>query len=124
MRRLLRDRRGGVMVEAALVWPMLFAVLFGTIELGRLTWTKLALNFAVQEAARCAVVRPDLCGTDPLIAAYAQAKAQPLTLPSGAIVVSHPACGTQVAASVPYAPTVGGLIFKNALSLSAQVCRL
>lgn len=123
MRRLLRDRRGAVLVEAALVWPTLFAVLFGSVELGRLMWSKMALNFAVQEAARCAVIRPDLCGDDSAIMAYAQTKAQPLVLPSGAISVTHPSCGTQVAASMPYASTVG-YMFAKTMTLTAQVCRL
>lgn len=123
MRRLWRDCSGASLVEAALVFPVLFAVLFGCIECGKLMWTQLALNYAVEEAARCAEVTPDVCKNNQTTADYAQAKAQPLTLPAGTITVSSQACGTQVAASLPYQPTIGTMVFPTAPTLKAQVCR-
>jgi Flp pilus assembly protein TadG len=121
--QLLGDRSGASLIEAALVFPVLFAVLFGAIECGRLIWTQLALNYAVEEAARCAEVTPDICKNNQTTADYAQAKVEPLTLPPGAITVSSQACGTQVAARLAYQPTVGSLAFPSAPTLKAQVCR-
>lgn len=123
MRGLAQDQSGATLIEAALVFPVLFAVLFGSIECGRLMWTQLDLNSAVEEAARCAEVTPDICKDNATTAVFAQARAQPLTLPAGTITVSSEACGTQVAASLPYQPTLGSLVFKSALTLKAQVCR-
>lgn len=121
--RLARDRRGGVLVEAALVLPLLFSVVFGSIELGRILWTKMAMDYAVQEAARCADIRPDLCGNAGQVLAYAQAKARPLDLPAGSISVSYPACGVQVTASITYQPTIGSYIFTRSPAIGSYVCR-
>jgi Flp pilus assembly protein TadG len=121
--RLIQDNSGAALIESALVLPVLFAVLFGTIECGRLMWTQLALNYAVEEAARCAEVTPEVCKDNPKTAAYAQSRAEPLKLPAGAVTVSSQACGTQVAASLTYQPTLGSLVFKTAPVLKAQVCR-
>lgn len=123
MRRLIEDRSGATLIEAALVFPVLFAVLFGAIECGRLMWTQLALTYAVEEAARCAEVTPDVCKDNATTAVYAQSRAQPLTLPAGAITVSSQACGTEVKGRLAYQPTLGSLVFKTAPTLKAQVCR-
>ncbi len=50
------DSRGGAAVEFALVLPFLLGLIYGTIELGRLFWDVAMLNFAVSDAARCAVI--------------------------------------------------------------------
>jgi Flp pilus assembly protein TadG len=123
MRRLLKDRAGAVLVEAALVWPTLFMVLFGAIELGQFIWTQAALTYAVQEAARCVAVRPDLCADDAQTLAYARARAAPLTLPAGAVRVAHLACGANVTAEIPYSTSVGSIVLPKSLTLRAQVCR-
>lgn len=52
----LGDCRGGAAVEFALVLPFLLGLIYGTIELGRLFWDLAMLNFAVSDAARCAVI--------------------------------------------------------------------
>lgn len=123
MYRLLADRRGAVMVEAALVWPVLFMVLFGSIELAQLLWTRAALSYAAQETARCIVVRPDLCDTDARILTYARARAAPLVLPANALTLTRPACGVQVSIAMPYSPSVGAIVFPSTLTLRGQVCR-
>lgn len=60
MMRVLRgcigDRDGAAAVEFGLVLPFLVALIYGVIELGRLFWAVGVLNFAVEQAARCAVV--------------------------------------------------------------------
>src|SRR5258708_31453331 len=68
---LVRDCRGAAATEFALVAPALCLVLYGTMEFGRMAWTQEALNFAVEEAARCASVTPSVCGTSQQIATYA-----------------------------------------------------
>jgi hypothetical protein len=40
----------------AFVLPFLIAMVFGVIEVGRLLWTVAVLQFAVEQASRCAVV--------------------------------------------------------------------
>lgn len=123
LRRLAAAREGAAAVEAAFVLPLLLLLLLGTIEFGRLAWTRVALDYAVQEAARCASVRPDLCGSNAQIAAFAAQKVQPLNIPASAFSVSSQACGVQVRAEVSYA-FAAYAIFKAQPKLSAQTCRL
>jgi Flp pilus assembly protein TadG len=52
----LRDCRGGPAVEFGSVLPILILFIYGVIEFGRLMSGIIVLHFAVQEAARCAVV--------------------------------------------------------------------
>jgi len=55
-RRLLRDERGSVLVEFALVLPVFLAVLVAIIEMATFFWTRNTLQFATEEAARLALV--------------------------------------------------------------------
>ena len=55
-RRLAADRSGVTAVEFALMAPVLFALLFGTIEFGRVAYTQGVVSFAAEEATRYAVV--------------------------------------------------------------------
>ncbi|WP_395671091.1 TadE/TadG family type IV pilus assembly protein [Phenylobacterium sp.] len=98
--RLTACRRGSAAVETAFVLPVLLLMLTGAMELGRLGWTQASLEFAVEEGARCAAVRPALCGTPAATAAYAAGKAASPQVAAGVFVVTTPACGVQVAAEV------------------------
>jgi Flp pilus assembly protein TadG len=123
LRQLGRRRDGGVMVEAAMVWPMLFMVLFGLVEYGRFAWTQVALNYAVQQAVRCAQVTPGTCSSNSAIAAYAKDQAMPADVPVAAFTVSSQACGIQVTAAYDYPVTVGALVFRSAPVVRAKACR-
>lgn len=54
---LARDD-GTVAIEFAVVGLMFFALLLGSIELSRLMWMRNSVQFAAEEAARWALVRP------------------------------------------------------------------
>jgi Flp pilus assembly protein TadG len=61
IRRFIRETHGGSMVEFAVVTGLVFIpLLFGIIELGRLTWSKDMITSAAREGVRYAIVR----GTD------------------------------------------------------------
>lgn len=53
----LRAERGAVLVQFGLSLPIFFALLFGTVELGRLGFTQATLQHAAEEATRFAIVR-------------------------------------------------------------------
>jgi len=55
-RRLLDDRHGSIAVEFAIAVPVLLTAMLGVIEIGRLFWTRHALEFAVEETARAAMI--------------------------------------------------------------------
>jgi Flp pilus assembly protein TadG len=54
---LARDD-GTVAIEFAIVGLIFFALLLGSIELGRVMWMRNSVQFAAEEAARWALVRP------------------------------------------------------------------
>lgn len=122
MTSLWRAREGATAVEAAFVLPLLLLLLLGLVEFGRIAWTEAALDFAVQEAARCAVVRPGVCGTPAQTADYAAGRISALAVPASAFAVTTQACGTQVRAEVTH-EFVAYRLFGTAPKLTAQVCR-
>jgi hypothetical protein len=123
IRELWRRCDGGVLVETALVWPMLLMMLFGLVEYGRFAWTQVTLNYAVQEAARCAAVTGGTCGDAEAIKAYARTRAAPADVPTSAFTVTTPACGVQVEAAYAYPVTVGAIAFPEAPVIRARACR-
>lgn len=58
--RLARDRRGTSAVEFAILAPALFALLFGTIQLGWALHCNQSVDWAVQTATRQLVATPSL----------------------------------------------------------------
>ncbi len=70
-RLALADRTGVATLEFALVGSLFFIFIFGVIEVGRGLWTMNALNYAVQQAARCASVNSTACGTQANVRTFA-----------------------------------------------------
>ena len=122
VRRLWRARSGATAVEAAFILPILLAIILAAIELSRLAWTQGALNYAVQEAARCAAVRPTVCGADAEIAAFARQRTAPLDIPASAFTISRPACGVRVSGAFTHRFIISK-IFPSPPTLRAEVCR-
>lgn len=87
-RRWLAHQDGATAVEYAIVAPMFFMFVFGTLEAGRLVWMQLTLDRAVAMAARCAAVNPSVCGTAATVRAYAVAQAPGVTFPATAFNVA------------------------------------
>lgn len=56
-KRLIRNRRGAAAVELSLLFPIFILMVLGTFELGRALYAYHALENAVSEAARFAIVR-------------------------------------------------------------------
>lgn len=47
-----RDRRGGSLIEFALIWPVFMTMFLGIIDSGSFLWQRLALEFATQSGCR------------------------------------------------------------------------
>ena len=62
MRRLLQalraDRRGAAAIEFAIVGPLLFTLLLGIVEMGRMFYVRESLEYAIEQAARYYMVNP------------------------------------------------------------------
>lgn len=56
VRRLGRDERGALVVEFALIVPILFFIVFGIVDFGRAYFTMNSLATAVREGARYGAV--------------------------------------------------------------------
>jgi Flp pilus assembly protein TadG len=97
--RFLRNRHGGAAVEMALVFPILSLMILGPIEAGWMLWTASTLDYAVEEAARCAAVDATNCGTTSNVQAVAVYRAMGLGMSAGDFTVTSPACGKQVTAT-------------------------
>ncbi len=126
LRRRFADGRGGAAVEFALVLPFLFLVIYGIIEVGFLLWDVAVLDFAVEQAARCAVVNSaGVCNTQSGIQQVAWGwggLAIGVNIQQSSFQIQSPCPGatggTQVA--VPYTFTTGAPMLD--LSLVARSC--
>ena len=121
-RTLVRCRRGTAAVEAAFVLPVLLLLLLGILEFGRMFWAQASLDFAVQETARCASVRPDLCGTAEAASAYAAARIAAVKIDRSAFTLTDEACGKRVRAQVQHRPILSSIL-PQAPTLTADFCR-
>ena len=90
--RLLASRSGATAVEMALLLPVLLSLLFGICEFGRAMWTQTSLQYAVEEAARCAAINSANC--TPSVPAYAAGKVMGISIPSSEFTyTSGASCG-------------------------------
>ena len=112
---------GTTAVETAIVVPAFLLLLFAVIEAGLLFWTQTTLQFAVEAAARCAVVNTTQCGRTSAIQSYAASQALGMTVSGSSFNVSQPSCGYQVSISYPFSFIVSGL-FPGTITLNAKSC--
>lgn len=118
---LCRDARGVSAIETALLLPAFLLFLLGICEFGRALWTQSALQYAVEAAARCAVVNSGgACNSASATKTYAATEALGLSIPSSAFGVSGSCSGTMtVTASYSFAFVVPKLLPWN-LTLTAK----
>ena len=64
-RRVVRDDDGAMLVEFAILMPLLLLLTFGLLDFGRLGFATVMAQKATEMAVRDAVVRRPLCGTLP-----------------------------------------------------------
>ncbi len=135
---LRRDARGGMAVEFALLVPFLIAMFFGIFEFGRAIWVQGILDYAAEQAARCASVNAVTCSSTTTTATYAAQQATPLPIgspscPTGStcpvFTVTTPACGNKVVATYTFTflsigtlPILNAAPFPTSVTLSSQSC--
>ncbi|WP_164549762.1 TadE/TadG family type IV pilus assembly protein [Altericroceibacterium xinjiangense] len=121
LRSLVRCQAGSAAIEAAFALPVLFITVFGTIEFGRLALVQSSINYAVAETARCAVIRPDVCGTSDQAAAYAADRIRVAQVPAAAFTLTSEVCGKKVSAQVQHQLILYRLF--DDPTLTAEFCR-
>ena len=134
--RCWRARSGATAIEMAFLLPVFVLFLLGIEELGRVLWTQTALQFAVEKAARCAMVNPFRCtapgGTTFDVPSYAASQVFGMTVPSSTFTYSpNTICGVassttgsggaQVTARYAFRPVVPQLVPVN-VTLTAKSC--
>lgn len=116
------------MVEFALVGPLFFVVLLGTIEMGRLMWTSHELSNGTREGARWASVRGERSGeniTDANVKTIILARTSALdsTL---TVVLSYPdgdkepESKVRISTTYDYVPMIGGFLGIGTISMERQ----
>jgi len=89
-----RGQRSQSMVEFALIAPLLLLLLFGVIDLGRVIYTYITLNQAVNEGARTAIRASALLPTNSDVESAVRVHAVDVTLanpcPNGPITLAAP----------------------------------
>src|SRR5262245_55851074 len=69
---LIRDRRGGAIIEFAVLGPVLLTMLLGAVDVGRMFYVRQNLEYATEEAARYYMLNPS-SGTS-AVTTYLQGK--------------------------------------------------
>jgi len=108
-------------VEYALLAPAFLLLVLGVVDMGRLAWTQVTIDYAASAAARCAAVDTVTCGTTAQIQAYASANAFGLDAPASDFTVTSPACGWQVSASYSFTFALSWIV-GGQLNLTATSC--
>ncbi len=115
--------RGVAAVEFAFIFPALLLFVFGAFVTAQMVWTENTLQYAVEQAARCAVVySTTTCSTPAQIESYAASQAYGIANVSAGTFSSNPsaACGQQVSASLAYEMLP---LLTSTVTLTASSCR-
>jgi Flp pilus assembly protein TadG len=117
----VRNARGSVAIEYAMLLPALLLFMIGIMEVGRLIWTQATLDRAVEAAARCGAADQTACADAAAIANYAATQAFGLTVAPSAFTASSAACGVSVRATFAYKFLVPWVTREN-MTLRATAC--
>lgn len=109
---------GTTAVEFALVAPILFALIFGSLSTGVVVYSAAGLRNSVEQAARCYSVNVNQCSSASATQTYAQNAYYGMDKPT--FTASIQPCGHQVTAAVTVNLTA--LIVDFGVPLSAQAC--
>ena len=130
-RSLCRDISGATAAEFALVFPLALLFLLGAVELGRMLWLQNSLQYAAEQAVRCAVVNTATCSSASAIEQYAANLVYGTPVSSTVFSVTYvtyptyPSDGVQVSASLTFTPLIPVQLILAPLSftLTAQSYR-
>ena len=105
-RSLCRDISGATAAEFALVFPLAVLFLLGAVEMGRMLWLQNSLQYAAEQAVRCAVVNTATCSSASAIEQYAANLVYGTPVSSTVFSVTYPSGGVQVSASLSFTPLI------------------
>ena len=116
---LLRDQRGSAAVEFAIVGPIFLTLTIGMIYTCLLLFSMGSMQYAVEEAARCASVKTTVCSSSGNTVTYAQGVYYgPLISPT--FTSTTAACGHVVSGSASFGLNMG--LSTLTVPLTATAC--
>ena len=121
-----RSNAGSSAVEFAIAAPILFVLMFAVIEFGTAWWTKNALQYAIERAARYAVICSAACPTDGQIATYAANQMYNQTVAASVFQPRHPDANTTcIDYNYTYSPWFVGNyeVLSGATTMQGTTCR-
>jgi Flp pilus assembly protein TadG len=116
----LRDTRGTTAVEFALVGPVFIMLIVGVVYTSLLLFAMGSLQYAVEEAARCASVKTTVCTSSTSTASYAQSHFFGSLVLTPAFTSTTATCGHQVRATASYNLNIG--LDSLTVPISAAAC--
>jgi Flp pilus assembly protein TadG len=119
--RLSACKCGATALEFALIAPPLLMLLLGTLDVGRLLWTRAELDDAVARAARCVAVTPEICSNPRQIAVFARRSATKAAIGDAKFTLQRRFCGVQVRARLRYRALVP-FVARALPTLDAAAC--
>ena len=119
LKSLRLDQQGTTAVEFAIIAPVFIALTVGTLALCVALFLVGSLHFAVQESARCASVKTNICSDSATTIAYAQSHYYGPNV-SPTFTYAAAACGSSVSASISYSMDVGFRTYR--IPISATAC--
>jgi Flp pilus assembly protein TadG len=127
---LVADQRGGAIIEFAILGPVLFTILLGIIEMGRMFYVRQALEYATEESARYYMLNPTTASSNvtthlQTTMAGGMGSGVSVSYTDTASCNSNPSVTcTLITATYSYTPIVGflGLVTQN-LTAKAQAVR-
>jgi Flp pilus assembly protein TadG len=120
-RRHPLGQAGAAALEYAIILPALLLMVLGAIDVGRVLWTQVTLDRAVEAAARCGAINATTCGTATQIQTYAASQAYGMTVAASVFTAGSASCGVQVNGALPFTfviPWMGS----NDITLKAGAC--
>jgi hypothetical protein len=115
---LRREVAGTTAVEFAILLPAFLALVVGSVNVAIGLFTVTSLNFAVQQAARCASVDATDCGDADAIQTYAGGRFYAPGHPT--FVYTASACGNLVSGAIDY--RISAIVASFTVPISASAC--
>jgi Flp pilus assembly protein TadG len=117
-RRFRVDAGGASAVEFALVLPAFILLVMGSISAATLGFSVASMNYAVEDAARCAAVKSAACLTPADTAKYARTRYGGVAV-SPVFTYSTAGCGNTVTGTATYSMNLIPQFFNLPLSTAA-----
>lgn len=115
----MKSNHGAVLVELALILPVVLFLIIGGIDISLAMLDKIQLEFAAEASARCQAIGNASCGSPADTAVYAASLVSSAPGISAAnFSVSAAPCGSLVTANYTYAP----MFLPSAISMTARAC--